>query len=436
MSYAAIVLQWLYGGHDYEMPQWQRVARERLQTMNQGWHPGRYINCIEITIQALKTLLTHSPVFPLANPLSKLPFWVSDYANNAHERMLNLDETRRATMMKIEGMPSKVFHDYLFVNQFPLYTHMIILAELKKIPGGHALSAILLPDERYEGRTRIFFYDAQGFLPDSWLDPEQFDEFYTINYVYFYDSPTVQEAMQRFINSCKSAEPQLQAIAESSSRQSQIREHMIEFVKLELYRLQTKPIVSPGSNTEYLEEKIEAYEKVFSALISKSDVEPLILSNARLLWSIAQTVKCHRYSFNWFDPQSFKHFCGFFSAYSKQLSLRSDLSLESPIEVIANFLLAEVIRLCLINEYSNYYLDQKIEAYIGLLERLLSLPATQADLNILLQDIQKNSSTPRHWSGALWGSCSQSIYDEYLKPLADYLKPSGDASSSAIINYT
>lgn len=237
MSFAATILQFLYGGKDYEKPSWQRVAEQRMRTTNHGFHPGRFVNCIEITMQTYKALLLRSPVFPSTSPLPTLPPFIPGYLASVHKRILSLDESKPAYFFEGNNGSYSALKTILKKNNVPSYSHLIIMAHLKKLPGGHALSGIVLPKE---SESSLYLYDAQGFLPESWLDENQFDEFYSVSHVYVHDSETSLQAIEAFIEQCnRDSVLSMVPLKEAQSSDKQLLpaallgKRLLEFVKLE-----------------------------------------------------------------------------------------------------------------------------------------------------------------------------------------------------------
>ncbi len=63
MKFASLFLQYLYGGKDLPQPKWLELANRKLQAMNTGYHLGRFVNCLEITMHAYKALLENQGTF-------------------------------------------------------------------------------------------------------------------------------------------------------------------------------------------------------------------------------------------------------------------------------------------------------------------------------------------------------------------------------------
>lgn len=429
MKYASFFLQWLYGGKNLEIPDWQIIANQHLQTMNNGYHPGRFINCIEITMHAYKALLSNKGIFfPNVTPLPTIPPRIPGYISQVDSRMVLLDGSKRAHYSRMYNQNYAQLLEYIETNNFSVYSHLIILAQLKKIPGGHALSGIVVPNESNEG-IRVYLYDAQGFLPEAWLYPEQFDEFYSIESVYVYDSEDSKTAVKAFIDRCKTEassiddKPEQTSVIASQtiSEIEVIKAKLIEFIKLELFRLEAKLIVSPHNDTTYLQDKIDKYKKILVELIdNKSDDEPH-LSIAKIFVRTAKTVKNHCYSYNWFDPQSLIHFRHYFEKFISHKKFQEKPSINAITDYIAIYLIYEIIRLSLINEYTNSYIDGKVELLIDQLRDLFSEKNDTNHLKNCLIEIQKISSMTRHWFGFYTAATSSNLFDMYLKSVLEDL---------------
>ncbi len=429
MKYASSFLQWLYGGKNLEMPSWQIIANQNLQIMNNGFHPGRFINCIEITMHAYMALLSNKGIFfPNVTPLPTLPPRIPGYISQMNSRMVVLDGSKKAHYSRMYNQNYAQLLEYLETKKFSVYSHLIIFAQLKKIPGGHALSGIVVPIESNEG-IRVYLYDAQGFLPDAWLHPEQFDEFYSIDSVYVYDSEDSKTAVKAFVDRCKTEAYSIEDEPEQTSKITSqtiseievIKAKLLEFIKLELFRLEAKLIVSPHNETLYLQDKIGEYKKILIELIdNKSDDESHLLI-AKIFVRTAKTVRNHCYSYNWFDPQSLVHFRHYFEKFISHQKFQEKPSINTITDYIALYLIYEIIRLSLINEYTNSYIDGKVKLYIDQLRNLFSENNDRNHHKNCLIEIQKISSTTRHWFGFYTAATSSNLFNMYLKPIQEDL---------------
>ncbi|BCA93928.1 hypothetical protein TUM19329_02890 [Legionella antarctica] len=420
MSFAATILQFVYGGIDYDKPLWQLIAEQRMKTTNNGLHPGRFVNCIEITMHAYKALLLQSPVFPSTSPLPTLPPFIPGYLAAVHKRILSLDESKQAYFFEEKNCSFSTLKTILKKNNVPFYSHLIIMASLKKLPGGHALSGIVLPNG-------LYLYDAQGFLPEAWLDENQFDEFYSISHVYVHDSETSLKAIEVFIEQCKSESAlpmsplkEIQPNDEPLLPPVLLGQRLLEFVQLELFRLQAKATIAAGIEQPYLQEKIKEYGQISDDLLNTESNTNLLVSRIKTLVNTAKIVKCHRYSLNWFDPQSLDYFRTFFTPHSEIKVYTGTSSFIEINEYLQSYLMHEIIRLCLLNELDNKYIENKINNFIEELEYLVSGQLNGAHLDSTLERINTLSTQGRHWFG-IWGSKSELHYKTYLEPIKNIL---------------
>lgn len=428
MKFASYLLQSLYGGKEAEQAEqadWQKIANQRLQTINYGYHPGRFINCIEIAMHAYKALLTtQGSLMSAATPLPMLPPHIPDYLEHLHERMLNLDESKKAKFYFRAKLAYQEIVDFIVPHQLPLYSHLILFADLKKLPGGHVFSGIILPDQSAIG-FKLYFYDAQGFIPESWFSVEQFDEFYSVSHFYVHDSDASQQAIKAFINSCQLAvdKPELQGSGDKSINELGIAKlRLLEFIRLELFRLEAKVNVTVVSSTIAVQDKIKEYNSIYEELHEDKGEYGSYLSFARLFIKTAAAVKNHSYSYNWFDPQSLVHFRSYFEKLFLPVSLEAGA--EQPVLTvsIANYLLNEITRLAMLNELSNSAIETKITAYFEQLEALLTRDVSLADLKSRLQKIKDISGMTRHWLSFPFAAASSAQFNTHLQPLESYLE--------------
>ncbi|CEK11551.1 hypothetical protein [Legionella hackeliae] len=426
MGRISTILQYIYGGKDFVQPQWQLIATQHLKKMNEGYHLGRFINCIEITVHAYKAITTtKGNFFPNVTPLPSLPPLIPGYMEHLQSRMLLLDNTKNAQYHWMSGCSYEQLFSFIADKAIPLYSHLIVFAKLKKLPGGHALSAIVVPNAATSG-FELFFYDAQGFLPDSWLHAEQFDEFYSVESLYVYDSEESRNGTKNFIDKCKSEALSPANLAENKKSKpptsvmnypALIKEKLKEFVELELFRLEAKFIVASGYDTSWLQKKMEEYERILDELFAEQAGQEIYLMVAKLFIQTAKLVKNHSYSYNWFDPQSLKHFRLYFEKYISLEKIQTKQSIDEQKNYIASYLICEIMRLSLLNEYTNIYIDKKVDLYLQQLKNLFSKPNTTGSLIKIIKDISKISSIARHWFSFYGANSSSIVFDTYIKPL-------------------
>lgn len=425
MKLASTFLQYIYGGKNLEQPEWLSIAMQKLQTMNAGYHWGRFINCIEVTLHAYNALLENQGTFfPNVTPLPTLPPLIPGYIEQLHPRMLTMDETKISYRLSGYGLNYTQFVNYLTNKQIPAYSHLILFATLKKIYGSHALSGFVVPNEAGNG-IHFHLYDAQGFLPDTWLHPEQFDEFYSFEMCYVYDSKKTQNAIKIFIDECKSAalnrSEQEKTTEDETQKPDLMREKLYEFIKLELFRLEAKLIVASTQNTTALEDKINQYKEILSQLITNKFEQNTYQLTADFFVKTAKIAKNHHYSCNWFNPQSSENFYAYFKKFIPHTSFQGAYTVDAITQYIAMYLTHEIARLSMLNEYTNSYIEEKIALYTKELENLFFQAANLSLLNTRLEEIKKISAIPRHWSTMYLPTTSSTSFDTYLKPLQEHL---------------
>ena len=421
MKFASLFLQYLYGGKDLPQPKWLELANRKLQAMNTGYHLGRFVNCLEITMHAYKALLENQGTFfPAVTPLPTLPNLIPGYLHSLHTRFTHLDETKQARSF-IFNFNYAQLSEHVAELKIPAYSHLIIFAKLNKLPGSHALSGLVIPEETGDG-VRIYLYDAQGFLPDAWLHPDQFDEFYTLEKIFVYDSVHTQEAIKAFVEQCQAETNTSQEISSPPPKPSMntIKTKLVEFIRLEIFRLEAKALVTSQQDMPWQQEKIAAYYTCLNNL-NELNKDPYLLTAEQFIQA-ARIVKKHSYSYNWFDPQSLEHFRTYFNQFFLLQPFQAEFALESVSEYLKLYLICEVGRLCLLNEYSNEHIDKKINFYM---EQLTYLTTGEHDAERLLNrinNIQKIASTTRHWLTFYSQATSASLFDDYLQPVQQLLQ--------------
>ena len=422
MKFASLFLQYLYGGKDLPQPKWLELANQKFQAMNMGYHLGRFVNCLEITMHAYKALLENQGTFfPTVTPLPSLPNFIPGYLQSLYPRFISLDETKRARSFFISEFNYAQLATYLAELEIPAYSHLIIFAKLNKLPGSHALSGLILPDETGNG-IRIYLYDAQGFLPDAWLHPEQFDEFYTLEKIFIYDSERTQRAVKTFVKQCQFETANTHEVSSQAPEpcMNSMKTKLMEFLRLEIFRLDAKAIVASQQDTLWQQEKIEAYYTCLNEL-HDPDKDPYLLTAEQFIQT-ATIVKKHSYSYNWIDPQSLEHLRTYFNQILLLQPFQAEFALEPIRDYLKRYLICEIGRLSLLNEYSNEHIDKKINLYF---EQLELLTATEHDTERLLSrinNIQRIASTTRHWLTFYSQATSASLFDDYLRPVQQLLQ--------------
>ncbi len=280
---------------------------------------------------------------------------------------------------------------------------------------------MVIPEETGDG-VRIYLYDAQGFLPDAWLHPDQFDEFYTLEKIFVYDSVHTQEAIKAFVEQCQAETNTSQEISSPPPKPSMntIKTKLVEFIRLEIFRLEAKALVTSQQDMPWQQEKIAAYYTCLNNL-NELNKDPYLLTAEQFIQA-ARIVKKHSYSYNWFDPQSLEHFRTYFNQFFLLQPFQAEFALESVSEYLKLYLICEVGRLCLLNEYSNEHIDKKINFYM---EQLTYLTTGEHDAERLLNrinNIQKIASTTRHWLTFYSQAASASLFDDYLQPVQQLLQ--------------
>ena len=430
MKFASSFLQYLYGGIELPQPKWLTVAYNKLQALNTGYHFGRFVNCIEVTMLAYKTILENQGTFfPSVTPLPTLPNLIPGYLSKLHTRFIALDTSQKARSLHVSNFSYAALCQYIRENQIPAYSHLIIFAQLNKLPGGHALSGLVVPDESETGVT-VYLYDAQGFLPDTWLHPQQFDEFYTIDTVYIYASEETQLAVKTFVDQCKltvkDSNNQEQPLApvgksEPSHDIEQMQEKISEFIRLELFRLEAKLMVSQQTPHEQ-EKKVTTYQTLLAELIHPAPQKDPYLLTAELFIQTGKIVKNHSYSYNWFDPQSLEHFRKYFEKFMTHQPFQGEFSLEAATQYLKHYIIREITRLSLLNEYNNGYIDSKIDLYLKQLEKLLPVEQDRQELLTVISDLSKIATQTRHWLNFYSQATSASLFTAYLRPIEEQLR--------------
>lgn len=101
---------------------------------------------------------------------------------------------------------------------------------------------------------------------------------------------------------------------------------------------------------------------------------------------------------------------------------QAEFALEPIRDYLKRYLICEIGRLSLLNEYSNEHIDKKINLYI---EQLELLTATEHDTERLLSrinNIQRIASTTRHWLTFYSQATSASLFADYLRPVQQLLQ--------------
>lgn len=431
MKFASAFLQYLYGGKNLEQPEWLSVAMQKLQTMNAGYHWGRFINCIEVTLHAYHALLENQgSFFPSVTPLPTFPPLIPGYMGQLHPRMIAMDETKTGYHLSGYNLNYAQFVQHLTNKQIPAYSHLILFAALKKIPGSHALSGFVVPNDAGNG-IEVHLYDAQGFLPDAWLHPEQFDEFYALEVCYVYDSEKTQKGVKIFIDECKSVvlntPNQEKTEQDAPNDLTLMREKLREFIKLELFRLEAKLIVATTQDTRSLQDKINEYKELLSQLVTTKFPSNAYQLTADFFVKTAKIAKNHHYSYNWFNPQSAENFHTYFKKFIPHRSFQGAYTIDAMTHYIASYLTHEIARLSMLNEYMNRSIEEKIALYTKELEHLFSQEASTSTLNTRLEEIKKISAKPRHWSTMYLTATSSTSFDIYLKALHEHVIKEMDA---------
>lgn len=415
MKIAAYLLQTIYGGEDKLTPLWLKNFSTLLQKMNHGYHPGRFINCIEVSLIAFKTILENKGNYlPAVSPLPTLPPFIPNYMERLEQRIQSLDTEEPLIVRNIESYGE--LNQYIINYQIPLYSHLLVQANLKLLPGGHAFSGIIAPDE--QGLPKIYFYDAQGFLPEAWLHPEEFDKFYTLENVYIHQSSKTLTAIAEFIRFCQKEDLHMHALApideDTNSFAVLLQQRLQAYLFLEYFRLQANFIIC-SEKSEFLQKKLHQYETLVEEIQNSAILAPEKL--AKLIIEISSIAKQHVYSFNWFNPQSFTHFL----ENSKELI--SHQKYEGPLNdltAIRNYvnvyLLKEILRLAQRNDSSTYTLD-KMKRFTQIATELNGQPLSGALISQILERIQHSSKVNCHWLGMLSVSTSALNFNNYIQPI-------------------
>ncbi|OJY42257.1 MAG: hypothetical protein BGO90_01935 [Legionella sp. 40-6] len=414
MNFATYFLQTLYGGVSRPIPSWLKNMHKILQRMNKGYHPGRFINCIEVSLNAFKTLLENQGNYlPHVAPLSNFPPFISNYMEQLAIRIQELDHEKPITV-NAWGYTYERLLNYITTHEIPFYSHLLVFADLKPLPGGHVFSGIVVPDAH--NKPIVYFYDAQGFLPETWLHPEEFDQFYTLETVYIHQSPDTQKAIKKFIHFCQNHDSiNLNLdIKQEENFFMLLQQRLQEYLKLECFRLQSNRFTS-NNQSALLQAKLDQYEHLLE------EITPAALSPERLGIFIKQTALVaahHVYSFNWFNPQSFIHFF----ENSKDLVKHEHYTGITDITEMKNYLnaylLKEILRLSQRNDATNYTLN-KVEQYCSLLQELNQQEIDEEYLSRMLHKIHYLSQKSCHWLGMIKSPLSLMNYEEYLKPLEE-----------------
>lgn len=181
-------------------------------------------------------------------------------------------------------------------------------------------------------------------------------------------------------------------------------------------------------------EKIKEYEHISDELRDAPSNHDQLASKLKILANTAKIVKGHRYSYNWFDPQSLEYFRKFFTSYLEIKTYAGTSSFIDINEYLQNYLMSEIIRLCLLNELNNQSIENKINHFIEELEYLVSTELNEEHLNSALKLINISSAQARHWFG-MWTSRSDHHYKTYLEPIKNLLlKDNGSAMQSASLD--
>lgn len=430
MKYAQAFLQFLYGGIDTR-PDWQICATNTLQELNWGYHPGRFINCIEISMHAFKSILLSKGKLRFSvTPLPTIPPFIPGYTEKLYERFSTLEnEDRRVCRQRLgSGGTYQALLDWLSEHNVPAYSHFILLTDLKKLPGGHVISGVVLSSD--DKGLSVFLYDAQGFIPDAWLAEEQFDDYYSIDFFFIYQSELTRESVRSFVNQFQSPKADLHApkIEERfKSHSLLLRDKLLSFIELELFRLNAKQLVA-AKEDENITAKIKDYQNVLGNLSKKADLEITYSFIARCLLETSQIVKQHSYSLNWFNPQSFSHFMIYFQDEVNHSPFNSSAELGVYIDYLNHFLIFEIIRICMINESTNIKVDKKVEKLIGHLEEMEQDELQETQLLEIIHKLKQTCCERRHMFG-FYTPESAIAFNNYILPLQSVIETEKDQTT-------
>jgi hypothetical protein len=431
MKLAQTILQILYGGKDTR-PEWQIKATNALQELNWGYHPGRFINCIEITMHAFKCItLSKGELKFNVTPLPNLPPFLAEYhSQKLDKRFRELEDDKKPVKwqkLSKEGSYSSLIN-WLKTSHIPAYSHFILFTNLKKLPGGHVISGIVLPED--EKGLSVFLYDAQGFIPDAWLSAEQFDEFYEVMYFYVYQSELTRQSVEHFVNQCQQPqydEPKVLVTDHSANGLSLIKDKLISFIELELFRINAKQLVS-GGNDKYTQVKIESYQVVLSHLSKTNDSELTYSWIAKKAFELAQIAKQHCYSSNWLDPQSLNHYRTYFQAEITHMNYEGQPEIDACLPFIKQFLLGEIIRIGMVNEWSSTEIENKVDKLIQHLEALQQEALTEDQLLTILSNLQQTCCQKRHTFGFFTPE-SATAFNHYVLPIQESIEKKASLST-------
>ena len=418
MNYAQTVLQLIYGGNDTR-PEWQKNATRNLQEINWGYHPGRLINCIEISIHAYKTILLSQGLLKISVPaLSNIPLFIPGYAQQMMRR-LSLAESELLPVsrqqLKSAGSYQNLI-DWLINKNVPAYSHLIILTKLQKLPGGHVISGIVLPSK--EMGYELFLYDAQGVMPDGWLAKDQFDEFYAIEQFFVYQSEQTRQStthfLKQFLQTTPDNTPQEKA-NKPINKPKEFREKLLSFIKLELFRLSAKQIVS-ATEDDYTTGKINDYQQIYQELFEINEKEITYAALVQSLLKTAKIAKQHCYSYNWKSPQSLAYYKQYFQNMVCHRQFTEDATPLAFQKYLIQFLVNEITRICMVNETFNTEIEKKAEK---LFNHLQSLEVLQPDVQLLMElakTIEATCQEGRH-TITFYSPESATAFNTYVAPI-------------------